>query len=165
MYSTRRTQREVGPDWRKLLCHDHQGSLFDPPLCPGPVNVQMPGLFKRRNIFCPYRIDTRPRFPGCPIREFKVNVERIQVRNKQHKSTRFKIKGRGRNSSVGLMNIRERIISKKLSSYQFWNSNGYMDFPTFLSPYPARCLGCAVTMRSDGVPRMSVVGRGKVIGL
>jgi hypothetical protein len=62
-------------------------------------------------------IDIRPHFPGCPIRKFEVNVERIEVWNKQRKSTRFKIKGRGGNGSVGLMNIRERIISKKLSSY------------------------------------------------
>ena len=46
------TQREVGPDWWKLLYHDHQGSIFDPPLGPSPVNIQMSGLFKRRNIFC-----------------------------------------------------------------------------------------------------------------
>jgi len=113
------TQREVGPDYRILLCHDHNGSIFDPPLGPGLVNIQMSGLFKHRNIFCScsLRIDTRPRFPGCPIRKFKVNVERIEVRNKQRKPTRFKIKGRGRNGSVGLMNIRERVISKKLSSY------------------------------------------------
>jgi hypothetical protein len=117
VHSTRRTRHEVGPKWQKLLCHDHQGSLFDPPLCAGPVNVQTPGLLKRRNIFCSLRIDTRPRCPGCPIRRFKVNVERIEVRNKQRKSTRFKIKGRRRNASVGLMNIRERVMSKKLSSY------------------------------------------------
>jgi hypothetical protein len=54
---------------------------------------------------------------GCPIKKFKVNVELIEVRNKQRKATRFKVKGRGRNGSIGLMNIRERIISKKLSSY------------------------------------------------
>ena len=109
-YSTRGRSRLA-----ELLCHDHQGSIFDPPLGPSPVNVQFPGLFKRRNIFCSSRIDIRPHFPGCPVRKFKVNVERIEVRNKQRKSTRFKIKGRGRNGSVGLMNIRERVISKKLS--------------------------------------------------
>jgi hypothetical protein len=118
MHSTRCTQRGVGPDWWRLLCHDHQGSLFDPPLCPGPVNVQTPGLLKRRNIFCSLRIDTSPRFPGCPTRKFKVNVERIDVRNKQRKSARFNIKGRGRNGSVGLMNIRGRVIgSFKVATY------------------------------------------------
>jgi hypothetical protein len=118
MNSTRRTQREVGrARLAELLCHDHQGPIFDPPLCSGPVNIQMPGLFKRRNIFCSLRIDTRPRLTGCPIRKFKVNVELIEVRNKQRKATRLKIKGRGRNGSMGLMNIRERIILKKLSSY------------------------------------------------
>src|SRR6267154_3557958 len=90
----------------ELLCHDHQGSIFDPPLCPGLVNVQIPGLLKRRNIFCSLRIDTRPHFPGCLIRKFNVNVKRIEVRNKQRKSTRFKIKGRGRDGGMGLMNIR-----------------------------------------------------------
>lgn len=107
----------VRSDWQKSLCHDHQGSLFDPPLCAGPVNVQTPGLLKRRNISCSLWIATRPHFPGCPIRKFKVNVECIEVRNKQRKSTRLKIQGRRRNASVGLMNIRGRVMSKKLSSY------------------------------------------------
>jgi hypothetical protein len=106
VHSTGRTQRDVGLDWQRLSCHDHQGSLLDPPLCVGPVNVQTPGLLKRHRIFCSLRIYTRPRFPGCSIRKFKVNVERIEVWDKQRKSTRFKIKGRGRNASVGLMNIR-----------------------------------------------------------
>ena len=102
----------LGLDWRKSLCHDHQRLLFDTPLCPGLVNLQTPGLLKRRNIFCCLRIDTRPHFLGNLIRKFKVNVERIEVRNKQRKSTGFKIKGRGQNASVGLTNIREREILK-----------------------------------------------------